>query len=636
MRRIANRGVRAGIFAVVLLVASAGEGTAAPTADTGESRVALVIGNGAYRDSPLLNPVNDAKAVSAALRAAGFEVIERHDQGALDMRRAIREFGEKLRGKGVGLFYFAGHGVQVSGRNFLIPSNADIKYEDEIEDQSVDVSLVLSKMESAKARINIVILDACRNNPFARGSRSAQSGLAAMEAPIGSLIAYATSPGQVASDGTGKNGLYTQHLVREIEQPGLKVEDVFKRVRSAVRQSSNGRQVPWENTSLEGDFYFRQPERVDAGPSARELRRQQEAEIQRAVSEALSRSREEGERERIRLEKAFAEQLERERTAMRKDALERIAAAEQAIQAAGTQTMPASATLRPSIGPSKPSPPSGLQSETKPAADPVAAPHEKPAAFHAPGPGTSAPTSAPAAESPAIAPSPETALPTTTEEANESIMVALGARLPDSGPGPVPVPVARGLVPPSPQVGDFWVYQRQIRDGEGVTRRNYLTLTVSSVGKTGYEMDSSASSIPFRFDSDGNLYSMPSPVGPGAMVIDPVDSLFRYPLQAGASWSASTREILPGYAKEVDSTVTVKGWEDVQVSAGKFAAVRISKVAAGAWEPFPGQSLRSKRVSTYWYVPELRTFARYESLEVTSTGAVILDQSWELDSFRLN
>jgi len=169
-----------------------------------------------------------------------------------------------------------------------------------------------------------------------------------------------------------------------------------------------------------------------------------------------------------------------------------------------------------------------------------------------------------------------------------------------------------------------------------VTRRNYLTLTVSSVGKTGYEMDSSASSIPFRFDSDGNLYSMPSPVGPGAMVIDPVDSLFRYPLQAGASWSASTREILPGYAKEVDSTVTVKGWEDVQVSAGKFAAVRISKVAAGAWEPFPGQSLRSKRVSTYWFVPELRTFARYESLEVTSTGAVILDQSWELDSFRLN
>ncbi len=177
---------------------------AAAAAPAGEARIALVIGNGAYKDSPLLNPVNDAKAVSAALRDAGFEVIERHDQGAVEMRRAIREFGEKLRGKGAGLFYFAGHGVQVNGRNFLIPANADIKYEDEIEDQSVDVALVLNKMESAKARINLVVLDACRNNPFVRGSRSAQSGLAAMEAPIGSLIAYATSPGQVASDGRGR------------------------------------------------------------------------------------------------------------------------------------------------------------------------------------------------------------------------------------------------------------------------------------------------------------------------------------------------------------------------------------------------------------------------------------------------
>src|SRR5512139_1222232 len=315
--------MRAALLAPALALSALAAG---PAAAAEEARVALVIGNAAYRDSPLVNPVNDAKAISAALRAAGFEVSERHNQGAAEMRGAIREFGEKLRGKGAGLFYFAGHGVQVNGRNFLIPANADIKYEDEIEDQSVDVSLVLNKMESAKARINLVILDACRNNPFVRGSRSAQQGLAAMEAPIGSLIAYATSPGQVASDGLGKNGLYTQYLVREIERPGLKVEDVFKRVRAAVRQASNGRQVPWENTSLEGDFYFRQPERTDPAAGAQEARRQQQAEIERAVAEALSRSKEEADRERKRLEAAFAEKLETEREAMRREAMDRIAA----------------------------------------------------------------------------------------------------------------------------------------------------------------------------------------------------------------------------------------------------------------------------------------------------------------------
>ena len=568
------------LLAFAVLLAPFAAGAAVPVAPAGEARVALVIGNGSYKDSPLPNPVNDAKAVSAALRAAGFEVIERHDQGAVEMRRAIREFGEKLRGKGAGLFYFAGHVVQVNGRNFLIPANADIKYEDEIEDQSVDVSLVLNKMEAAKARINLVILDACRNNPFARGSRSAQQGLAAMEAPIGSIIAYATSPGQVASDGSGKNGLYTTYLVREIERPGLKVEDVFKRVRAAVRQASNGRQVPWENTSLEGDFYFRQPERVDTGVSAQEARRQQEAEIQRAVSDALSRSKEEADRERKRLEASFAERLETERASLRKEALERIAAAEPAAQAAPP----------PTAAPSEPPPP--LPAAPAPAKD-----------------------------------SPEPADP---------IMLAMAADALDSKLKPVPEPVARGLLPPSPQVGDQWVYQREIRDGEGLTRRNYLTMTVASAGLGGYEVQSSASDVPYRYDANGNIQSMPASTGSGTFVIDPVDVLFRFPLQAGASWSAGTREVGPSFVRNAENLVTVVGWESLQVPAGTFQAMKISKVATKAWEPFPGQSTRSKRVTNVWFVPALRTYARYETLEVTQAGVVLLDQTWELDSFRLN
>ena len=571
--------MRSLLSALVLLAAALAPAGARAAA---ESRIALVIGNEAYKDSPLANPVNDAKAVSAALRAAGFEVIERHNQGAVEMRRAIREFGEKLRGKGAGLFYFAGHGVQVNGRNFLIPANADIRYEDEIEDQSVDVSLVLGKMESAKARINLVILDACRNNPFVRGSRSAQQGLAAMEAPIGSLIAYATSPGQVASDGQGRNGLYTQFLVREIERPGLKVEDVFKRVRAAVRQASNGRQVPWENTSLEGDFYFRPGERAEAAVSVQEARRQQEAEIQRAVAEALSRSREEADRERKRLEAAFAEKLEVERESFRRDALERIAAAEKAAQAADSR--PASSFSAP--------PPEPV---------PVAA------------------VEAPAAQEP-----------------GDPILLAMAADVLDSKLKPVPEAVARALEPPARQVGDRWVYHREIRDGEALTRRNYVTLTLTASDANGFEVETSDSGTPIRFDPDGNVFSMPAPRGGGTLVFDPVDSRFRFPLQPGDSWSARSREVSPQFVKEADSRITVMGWESLKVPAGSFQALKVSQVSNKNWTPFPGQSAASKRVTHLWYVPALRTFARYETLEVTARGEVLADQSWELDSFKLN
>ena len=580
--------MRAIVLAVVsfLLAPSAGAAAAIPA---GESRVALVIGNAAYRDSPLANPVNDAKAISEALRAAGFEVIERHDQGAVEMRRAIREFGEKLRGKGAGLFYFAGHGVQVNGRNYLIPANADIKYEDEIEDQSVDVSLVLSKMESAKARISLVILDACRNNPFVRGSRSAQQGLAAMEAPIGSLIAYATSPGQVASDGLGRNGLYTQYLVREIERPGLKVEDVFKRVRAAVRQASNGRQVPWENTSLEGDFYFRVPERTDPAPSAQESRRQQQEAIERAVSEALLRSKEETERERRRMESAFAEKLEAEREAMRRDAMERIAAAQKAAETPALAAAAQKAAETPAL----------------------AAAAQK------------------TAETPALA---------AAEPPGDPIMLAMAADVLDSKLRPVPEPVARGVVPPTPVLGDQWVFHREIRDGDAVTRRNYLTMTVSKAGEGGYEVQSSASDIPYRYDASGNVLSQPAPAGHGVLAIEPADSFFRYPLEIGKSWTARSREVLPDVVRKSDDKVAVLGWEDVKVPAGSFHALKISKVTDYSFDPMPGRGaeLTSRRVTTIWFVPALRTFARYEAREVNSRAGVVLDQSWELDSFKLN
>ncbi len=253
---------------------------ATPPAAAAERRVALVIGNNAYRDAPLTNPVNDARAMADALRAAGFDVVLRTDISHREFLSALREFGDRLRRSGAGLFYFAGHGMQIKGRNYLIPVDAAIEREDEVAYAAVDAQAVLDKMESAGAATNLLILDACRNNPFARSFRSASQGLAQMDAPVGTLVAFATAPGSVASDGQGSNGLYTQHMLEALRRPGLKVEDVFKQTRAAVRRDSQGKQVPWEATSLEGDFYFVPPLAPVAPPATA-------AETDRAVEEAL-------------------------------------------------------------------------------------------------------------------------------------------------------------------------------------------------------------------------------------------------------------------------------------------------------------------------------------------------------------
>jgi hypothetical protein len=223
-------------------------------------RVALVIGNGAYENaSPLKNPPNDARDMSATLKELGFDVTSDTNVSQREMKRLIREFGQKLRTGGVGLFYYAGHGVQSNGRNYLIPVEADIQSEAEVEDASVDVNLVLKYMDEAQNDLNIVILDACRNNPFARSFRSAGSGLAPVDAPTGTVIGYATAPGRVASDGPGRNGLYTSELLKQMRVPGLSVSEMFMRVRAEVMRQTGSKQVPWEASSLVGAFYFSAP-----------------------------------------------------------------------------------------------------------------------------------------------------------------------------------------------------------------------------------------------------------------------------------------------------------------------------------------------------------------------------------------
>ena len=225
-----------------------------------ERRIALVIGNGAYTGAPpLKDPPNDARDMAATLKTLGFEVASGVNVNQGEMKRLIREFGQSLKGGGAGLFYYAGHGVQSKGRNYLIPVDAAIQGEAEVEDSGVDASFMLNYMDDAQNGLNIVILDACRNNPFARSFRSASDGLAQIDAPTGTLIAYATAPGRVASDGTGQNGLYTSELLRQMHVPGVSATEMFMRVRANVMKQTANKQVPWEASSLVGTFYFREP-----------------------------------------------------------------------------------------------------------------------------------------------------------------------------------------------------------------------------------------------------------------------------------------------------------------------------------------------------------------------------------------
>ena len=254
-----------------LVVWAAGERnlgiSATASAGTSEKRVALLIGNSSYKTSPLANPVNDARAMAGKLRALGFEVHAYENLTQKEMNRAVTKFGEALSGGGVSLLFYAGHGMQVKGRNFLIPIDAEIRAEAAVRNEALDVEQVMEQMDAARTGLNIVILDACRNNPFERRFRGASGGLASMDAPKGTLIAYATGPGKVASDGDGANGLYTSEILKVIEEPGLRIEDVFKRVRLNVARATNDEQLPWETSSLVGDFYFKPGQAVAASPS---------------------------------------------------------------------------------------------------------------------------------------------------------------------------------------------------------------------------------------------------------------------------------------------------------------------------------------------------------------------------------
>lgn len=255
-----------GLIGLTLLVAALSPASA-------EKRVALVIGNSAYKNTtPLKNPSNDAVDMAEALRALDFEVIDGTDLRKRDMMKRIRAFAEKLDGADVGLFFYAGHGLQVDGRNFLAPVDAALKSDTDLDFEAIELNLVLKQLER-NARLSIVFLDACRDNPLARNlvvagrSLAVGRGLAQVEKAVGMMIAFATQPGNIALDGEGRNSPFTKALLQHIGAEGASINDVMIDVRRDVLEETKGKQVPWENSSLTGQFYFK-PTATSGGGTA--------------------------------------------------------------------------------------------------------------------------------------------------------------------------------------------------------------------------------------------------------------------------------------------------------------------------------------------------------------------------------
>jgi len=219
----------------------------------------LVVGNANYKEGALRNPVNDAHDMAQALRALRFDVIEVHNVTRRALLDAIDTFNIGLQRAYIGLFYYAGHGMQYHGNNYLIPLQAQVSAPADLEQETVDAQRILERMGQSQTALNIVILDACRNNPYRSflGFRSfGERGLAVPPRIRSTLIAFATQPGNVAEDGTGRNGTYTKYLLQYLRQPGLSLPDFFNEVGQAVLQETDGRQEPWVNSSPLPRFCF--------------------------------------------------------------------------------------------------------------------------------------------------------------------------------------------------------------------------------------------------------------------------------------------------------------------------------------------------------------------------------------------
>ncbi len=371
-------------------------------------RVALLIGNNTYGSVPLRNAANDAKDLGDALKDLGFQVIVRQNASRKDMIDAIREFGNAIDGANTALFFYAGHAMQFKDRNYLIPIDAAMGSEEDVTFFSVELGQIFDRMDRARTRFNFIILDACRDNPFAGSFKVTSAGLAQMSAPSGTMIAYATAPGSVAADGYGRNGIYTKHILQNIKVPDLPAEIMFKRVREGVEQETRRLQTPWDSSSLKGDFTFNASSSAPgktlaaAGPSA-DVTLQMEREFWVSVRESNR-----PEDIRAYLDKYpngnFAALAKNRLDALVKPV--KVAVAEPAPAAAPPPEPVPSTVLQPAPAANKPSQQAAAAPTPVPAPPPSAQPAPESTKTLSPAPASQVPMAVPAPAAPGAKPDP--------------------------------------------------------------------------------------------------------------------------------------------------------------------------------------------------------------------------------------
>ncbi|MCS6765497.1 MAG: caspase family protein [Candidatus Protistobacter heckmanni] len=567
------------------------------------SRLALVIGNSAYVQAPLVNPVNDANAMGALFGQAGFIVDKRVNASQTDMLAAIDRFGEQVRRSETKLavFYYAGHGAQLDWRNFLLPVDAVVGTPAQLRQRCVDLGALLGKFAGVKDKTFVIILDACRNDPFGGGYRPEQRGLSQFDAPVGSLLAYATSPGNVAADGSGSNGLYTENLVRELSNRNARIEDALKRVRLNVRFSSNGEQIPWETTSLEDDvFIFPDAQKK---LSEAELEKLIEADLGAWAKVKTSRNVEDwassylrdfpngrfAEIAQVRLNRLLAER----EAAKTKISAPPPATAAAAAPATSTAAAPVQASTPTPAAASKP-----IAAAANLAAHVAAAPAAIPAV--------------PAAASTAAAP---------------GAPPATGPMI-DIGPGkPVPQlmqlsqnPNSAGRYPLGRyySVGDEFVLSvTDILTGVE-TSRNTLRVTRVDMDADRVEINNGAN----IWDTMGNVIR-----DPDSGESDAPRQFFPAELQVGKKWTGAWTQMHPRLGPLVISMENrIVGFETVRVPAGEFHAFAL--VAQG-WD-----NKMNRYQQRYWVVPGLNAVVKREFLISNFRGSYGVSNRTELVSLK--
>lgn len=608
--------LRAGGAAVALL----GSGTFAARAATDASRIALVIGNNAYPFAPLGNAINDANAVSAVLERAGCKVTLRTNTSRDELREAARIFGNAARSgeaKQV-FFYYAGHGAQLNWRNYLVPVDANVGAITDLQSQCLELGVLIEEFSRVKDKVFVIILDACRDHPFGTTFQTAQRGLSQFDAPAGSLLAFSTAPGSVAADGRGVNGLYTEHLVRELSVKGARIEDSFKRVRLAVRLASNGTQVPWESTSLEGDVYL-----FPAGDKLSEAQLEEQLQRELDTWNRIKNSKVPEDWESYLQQYPsgrFAEIAQTRlsyfltRLSTPTPAVTQIAVADPPVpetsgaqsvavnaqsvasSPAGAQPVPSSATVAqisagPSLTPGQPPPPHALLESSA--------------------------TPAPATASIA----PQGASPASSEA---SYGLAIGHGMPAPmlmRPSENPLSAGTYALNRRFSVGDVAVYT--VSDRGFVANARIVTLRVTRVDEDNdrIEMNDGRRIL----DSMGNLLQAQS------TVFEPRQQFLPAELQLGRKWTTRFRRRTPQDESEIFYDCNVAAREKVKVVAGEFDAFRLDGIG---WSTYPYNPYAGSRLGIQtWVTPGFNFAIKIDFLNRPRWGGES-GELWELVSCR--